>query len=204
MTFVWASSSQKDVSTEENISTVETVSFCPYKGLAAWLMSGIYVNSSSYRYLFLPFLKFFLQWHNRNPSKNRKLLGVVSNYSLAFLDITLCKPQILVLCLGAKWGVIPPLLAARTGGCMCPDKNCCTSFNQPAPSQLFLLVDCKTRLNPPKCSPKNDIVLVFHSHLQVFLWVFVYLFVLHIPNPIFLLLNVVHFEEALSSVHIFS
>lgn len=59
MTFIQARSGQKDVSTEENISTVETVSFCPYKGLADWLMSGIYVNSSSYRYLFLSFIKFF-------------------------------------------------------------------------------------------------------------------------------------------------
>lgn len=100
MTFIWVSSRQKDVSTEENISTVETVSFWPYKGLAAWLMSGVYVNSSSFRSLFLSFIKFFLGCHNRSPKANH--WEQFPKSSLAFLYITLCKSQTTMLHLGSK------------------------------------------------------------------------------------------------------
>lgn len=45
---------------------------------------------------------------------------------------------------------------------------------------ILLPIDCKNRLNPPEFSSKNDIVLVFHSHLKVLLGVF--LFVWHVPK----------------------
>lgn len=159
MTFIWVSSRQKDVGTEENISAVETVSFWPYKGLAAWLMSGVYVNSSSFRSLFLSFIKFFLDCHNRNPKANH--WEQLPKSSVAFLYMTLCQSQATMLHLGSK-------LNKRLDKDDCKDSRLCVpyqglrhrfSIRVTLPLFLFFwLITGKNRLNPPWFSPQTDIV----------------------------------------------
>lgn len=76
-------------------------------------------------------------------------------------------------------------------------QNCCYF-------SCWLIV--KTDWILPNFHPKMTLCWYFTAIWRFFCqFLFVCLFVLHIPNPIFLLLNAVHFEEALSAVfHIFS
>lgn len=77
-----------------------------------------------------------------------------------------------------------PTSASCPGRRVFPDKNCCSNFSLTKALLLFLLTDCRNRLNPPKFSSKKEIVLIFHSHLKFLLWVCLFLCFSHTINQI--------------------